>query len=626
MNLILTTKKLLVIALTTSLLTTIGCYDDEEDASEYYSKQKQTNVSDNSNVNEDIPKREKFIPKIGKYSGRRLNTSFGPPKTFNLYLAAESSSNDILGQMYIGLVTIDPASLEVIPNLAESWKVLDDRMTYIVKMKPNLKWSDGNPLTADDVVFTFNEVINNPDIPTNSRDGMLVDGVFPKVEKIDDLTVKFVTSKPFVPFLKNGLAAAIAPKHILSNLVKKDKDGRVKFNQWGSLNADPNTIVCNGPFKLKEYVAGQRVILAKNPYYWKKDAEGNQLPYLDEFITEIVKDQEVEVIKFKAKDSDALAVRGKDFETIRNEQTKGDFTIHNLGPSTGTLFVMFNMSTVKTEKGEPIIPSFKSKWFRNPKFRQALAHAIDKKTIVNSVYRGLAYPQISDISQQNPYYNPNIKDYEYNLDTALKMLQEIGFKKNDKDQLVDSENNRVEFDLVTNVGNAPRDAACAIIRSDWEKLGMKINYRPIQFNVMVQQIDETVDWESMMIGLTGSATEPHSGINVWRLSGRMHMFNMGNPIQNPRWVGRGTSYEQWEKDVIALYEKGSQEFDEEKRKQIYWKTQEIIAENLPFLYTVNPTSLIAIRNNIGNVYPTIQGGTGLNQVNWNTQEQYILTP
>jgi len=627
MNLISTTKKILVIALATSLLTTIGCYDNEEDAAEYYSTHKQTGSSVNSSgTNENTSQKKEFIRKIGKYGDRRLNTSFGPPKTFNVYLAAESSSNDILNQMYIGLVSTDPVSLKIIPSLAESWKVLSDKMTYIVKMKPNLKWSDGEPITADDVVFTYNDIINNPDIPTNMRDGMLVDGEFPKVEKLDDLTIKFTTPKPFVPFMRNGLATAIGPKHILGNLVKKDKDGRVKFNQWGSLNANPNSIVCNGPFKLKEYVAGQRVILEKNPYYWKKDAKGGSLPYLDEFITEIVKDQEVEVIKFKAKDSDALAIRGKDFESLRNEQTKGDFSIHNLGPSTGTLFVMFNMSTAKNEKGEPLIPSFKTKWFKNPKFRQALAHALDKKTMINSVYRGLAYPQVSDISQQNPYYNPTIKDYDYDLKKSAKMLEEIGFKKNEDGELFDSENNRVEFDLVTNVGNAPRDAACAIIRSDWEKLGVKVNYRPIQFNVMVQQIDETLDWDAMMIGLTGSALEPHAGINVWRLSGRMHMFNMGNPIQNPRWQGRGTSYEQWEKDVIAIYEKASQEFDETKRKALYWKAQEIVAQNLPFLYTVNMTSLIAIRNNIGNIYPTIQGGTGLGQVNWNTDEQYILTP
>lgn len=204
---------------------------------------------------------------------------------------------------------------------------------------------------------------------------------------------------------------------------------------------------------------------------------------------------------------------------------------------------MFNQSTVKDEKGKQVINPIKSAWFKNVKFRQALAHAIDKESIIKSIYRGLASPQISDISQQNPFYNPNVTKYEYNLETAAKKLEEAGFKKNEKGQLQDPKGNVVEFNLVTNSGNMTRDAACSMIRADWEKLGMKINYKPIQFNTMVQKIDETLDWEAMMIGLTGSSVEPHGGINTWRLAGRMHMFNMGNPEQNKAWKGRETSYE-----------------------------------------------------------------------------------
>ncbi|GIW21643.1 MAG: peptide ABC transporter substrate-binding protein [Candidatus Sericytochromatia bacterium] len=618
-------KKILLSLISCSLILS-GCPSDEGDEVEV-PKNTTSNNEKTESKNTEINSIKDYNPKVGKYGGKRTITSFSPPKTFNYYLAAETSSTDILIQLYVGLLTTDPKNPDkVIPELAESYEVKDDKVTYIVKLKKNLKWSDGQPITADDVVFTYNDIINNTDIPSNSRDGMLVDNKFPQVTKVDDYTIKFVTAKPFVPFLKNSLGTGIMPKHILANLVKKDKNGKIPFNQWGSLNSDPKSIVCNGPFKIKEYVPGQRVILERNPYFWRKDKEGNQLPYVDQYVVEIVKDQAVETIKFKALESDSITVQPQDFQTLKSEQEKLNFTIHNLGPNTGTLFIMFNLSTAKNEKGEQIVNPIKSRWFRNVKFRQALAHAIDKESIIRSVYNGLAKPQWSDISVQNPFFNPNVRTYPYDLKKAEEILKEAGFKKNDKGELLDDKGNRVEFDLVTNVGNTMRDAACGIIRADWEKLGIKVNYRPIQFNVMVQQIDETLDWEAMMIGLTGSASEPHSGINVWRLDGRMHMFNMGNANQNPIWKGRETTYEPWEKEVLDLFEKASQEFDPVKRKALYYKSQEIVSENLPFLYTVNSLALVAVRNNIGNIYPTIHGGSGLNMINWNSYEHYILTP
>lgn len=618
-------KKLIIAGMSCAMLVT-ACSDEGDETTNNSSASPAANATASTVTQTSANTNDKIVykPVVGKYGGKRTITSFAPPKTFNYHLAAETSSTDIVGQMYVGLVYTDPFTKDIKAELAESWEVKPDKVTYIVKMKKGLKWSDGKPITADDVVFTYNDVINNTDIPTNSRDGLLVEGQFPKVEKVDELTVKFVTAKPFVPFLRSGIGQGILPKHILGSLTKKDSSGKVQFNQWGNLSTDPKSLVCNGPYKLKEYVPGQRVILTKNENYWRKDEQGQGLPYISDYVTEIVKDQEVEVIKFKAKETDAFFLRGgQDYETLKPDEDKLNFKIYNMGPDDGTLFIMFNLSTAKNDKGKPIVDPIKSTWFRNVKFRQALAHALDKETMIKSIYRGLASPQISDISQQNPFYNPNVAKYDYDLKKAADTLTEAGFKKNAQGELSDSKGNRVEFNLVTNTGNTNRDAACSMIRADWEKLGIKVNYKPIQFNSMVQSIDETLDWDAMMIGLTGSSIEPHGGINTWRLSGRMHMFNMGNAEQNKNWKGRETTYEPWEKDTIKLWEQASQEFDPAKRKELYWKAQEIVANNVPFLYTVNKLALVAVRNNIGNIFPALGGGNGLNTVNWNSFEHYI---
>ena len=566
---------------------------------------------------------EKYEPGIGKRGGMRIISSTSLPKTFNAALAAETSSTDVIGQMYMGLVTTNSITTQVEPSLAEAWTLSPDKRTYTFTLRKGLKWSDGQPLTADDVVFTYNEIIDNKDIPNNYRDGLLINDQFPKVTKIDDLHVAVTTPEASVPFLR-GLSDPILPKHVFDGTTRPDKDGRIKFNQMWGQNTNPKEIIVNGPWKLADYKPGQWVVLEPNENYYLKDKQSGALPYLQKFITIEVQDQSTEIIKYMAKETDALALRAEDYDILEPMQKKGKFEIVNLGPATGTLFVMFNQSTAQNDKGKPVVDPLKSKWFRNKKFRQALAYAIDKEGMIQSIYRGRALPQFSHISQLNPFYNPNTPQYEYNLETAAAKLAEAGFTKNSNNELFDSEGHRVEFNLVTNAGNTMRDAACAILRKDWGKLGIKVNYQPVQFNIMVQQIDQTLDWEAMMIGLTGSAIEPHFGINSWKLDGRMHMFNMGHPAE---WVGKkgkkGTTFEPWEKEVLDIYEKAAKEFDVEKRKQLYWKSQEIVADNLPFLYTVNSLSLVTYRKNLGNIFPTIHGGSGLGVINWNTDVQYI---
>jgi len=567
----------------------------------------------NSNIKIGIEPPKIHNPKIGKRGGKRIIATISPPKTFNVFLAAETSSTEVLYRIYSGLIATDYVTTELQPDLAEKWEIKPDKRTYLITLRKGLKWSDGKPLTADDVVFTYNDIINNPDIPNNYQDGLVIDGKFPVITKIDDLTIQFVTAKPFSPFLR-GLADPIMPKHILGLTTKKDATGKLLFNQMWSLNSDVSKIVCNGAFKIGRYVPGQRVILVRNENYYKKDDKGNPLPYIDEVDFEIVKDIDVSLIKFKVGEIDSYSMRGQDYEMIKSEEKNGNFTIYNAGPTTGTEFIMFNMTTAKRENGKPIINPIKTAWFKNKKFRQALAHAIDKDTIIRSVYRNLAISQISDISHQNPFYWPNVHVYDYDLTKAAKLLESAGFTKNKDGELIDAKGNKVEFDLITNTGNNVRDAICSIIRQDWRELGLTVNYRPVQFNVMVQQIDETLDWEAMMIGLTGSAIEPHGGINVWRRKGHMHMFNMG--------AKKGTSYEPWEKEVEQLYEQSAMTFDLAKRKELYNKSQEVIAEQAPFLFTVTQLRLGAVKNFIQNVFYTIYPDS---PTMWNVEEQYILT-
>lgn len=533
------------------------------------------------------PKKEKIPVPQGtepRYGGSFVLDSISDPKSFNPVLAKETSTTAITGYIFEGLTDINPFTTEMEPRLAKSWEFSPDGKIWTFHLRDDVRWFDGTPFTADDVVFTYNELYYNPEIPTSARDILTIDGKKIKIEKVDTYTVRFILPKPFAPLLF-AIATEILPKHVVEPMVKAKT-----FNSAWGVNTPPDKIIGTGPFMLSEYIPSQRVVLKRNPDYWKKDKAGNKLPYLDSIVILIVPDQNSSLLKFQAGETDIIGIRGEDYAVLKPQESKGNFTIYNTGPTLSTTFLFFNQNP-------KAIPQYKWKWFTNKKFRQALAHAIDKESMINNVMAGLAIPGDSALTPSSRFfYNPDVKKYDYNLEKAKNLLQEAGFKiKSSK--LYDSDGNRVEFTLFTNSENNQRVNIGNIIKSDLDKLGIKVNFVPIQFNTLVTKIDATFDWDAIIIGLTGGV-EPHEGRNVWHSSGQLHMWH-------PRQKRPATA---WEAEIDRLFEEGATELNPEKRKKIYYRWQEIVAEELPVIYTVTPVSLYAVRNKFGGIKPTALAG------------------
>ncbi len=530
---------------------------------------------------------------VGIYGGKLTISSISDPKSFNSVIAKETSTTSITGLMFEGLTTVDGVTTEVEPSLAESWEVAEDKKTWTFHLRQDVKWFDGEPLTADDVVFTFNRLIYNEDIPTSARDILNIEGEFFKVEKVDDHTVRITTPKPFAPFLRS-IGTEIMPKHVLEKSVE---EGR--FNSTWGIDTPPSDIIGTGPFKLKEFKPGQHVILERNPNYWKKDATGNRLPYLDQIVILSVPNQDIQVLKFQAGELDGLGLRGQDFPLLKPKEQEGNFTIYNAGPTFGSNFVFFNRNPRKDDEGKPFVEPHKLKWFTDINFHRAVAHVVDKETIISNVMNGLGYPQDSPLSAAAKFFfNPNTKKYEYDLSKARAILERAGYKDRDGDGWIeDEEGNRVEFNLLTNSGNQVRENIALIIQDDLKKIGMKVNYAAILFNSLVTRIDATYDFDAVILGLTGGI-EPHSGKNVWHSSGHLHMWN-------PKQKSPAT---EWEKEIDEIFEKGAVELDENKRKELYDRWQVIVSEQLPMIYTASAASLTAVRNKFGNLKPTAYGG------------------
>ncbi len=542
-------------------------------------------------------------------------STLGDPKTFNY--ALNQASPNVFGFIYEGLIGENGVTGAIEPALAESWQISADKLRIVFTLREGLKWSDGEPLTADDVVFTYNDIYLNEKISTDVRDILQIGAsrALPKVRKLDTRRVEFTIPEPFAPFLRTtGLA--IMPAHSLRESVKTlDSEGKPKFiSMWG-VDTDPDKIIVNGPYRMASYQTNERVVFERNPYYWRKDTQGNPMPYIERFIWQIVENTDTALLQFRSGGLDMLGVSPLTFSLLKREEKRGDFTIYDGGPSSGTSFIAFNLNKGRKKDGTPLVNPIKSRWFNTVEFRQAVAYAIDRKTLIDNIFRGIGKTQNSPISVQSPYYlspQEGLKVYDYNPEKAKKLLLGAGFKYNDRGQLLDADGNRVRFTLLGSSGGRTTEAVGAQIKQDMSKIGIQVDFTLIDFGTLGEKLGNNFDWESYFGGFTGGV-EPNDGANVWAPDGGLHVFNQKPQPNQPPIIGREVA--DWEAQIGRLYIEGAKELDEAKRQAIYAETQRLSQEYLPFIYLVNPLSLAAVRNNIQGVKYS-----GLGGLLWNLQE------
>ncbi|GAB1540296.1 ABC transporter substrate-binding protein [Scytonema sp. NUACC21] len=522
------------------------------------------------------------------------------PKTFNYALIQESPN--ISAFTYEGLAKENGQTKEIEPNLAESWEISEDKLRITFTLHEGLKWSDGEPLTVDDVVFSFNKIYMNPLIPSYFQDGIRIgkSKAFPKVRKLDNRRVEFTLPEPFSPFLRIVAAGTgILPEHALRQAVEtKRSDGQPQFlSTWGT-DTDPKKIIVNGPYTIESYAPSQRVVFRRNPYYWRKDTQGNQQPYIERVVWQIVENPETALMQFRSGGLDLLEISAGSFQLLKREEKRSKFNIYNAGPDSGTSFMVFNLNKGR-RNGKPLVDPIKSRWFNNVAFRQAVAYAIDRQTMINNILRGLGETQNSPISVPSPYFlssKDGLKTYDYNPEKAKQLLLGAGFKYDSKGQLLDADGNRVRFSMLVSAGGRP--TVTPRIQQDLKRIGITMDLQFLDFGVIGEKISNTLDWESWYGAITGGI-EPANGYNIWSVDGNFHVFNQKPQDKKDRIEGWEAS--DWEKKIDNLYIQGSQEFDESKRKAIYAETQRLSQEYLPFIYLFNPLSLAAVRNNLENV-------------------------
>ena len=541
------------------------------------------------------------------------------PATFNYPL--NQSAYSVFGYLNEGLINENGLTSELEPGLAESWKVSKDGKKIVFTLREGLKWSDGEPMTTDDIIFSYDKIYFNDKIPSGLKDTLRVgmSRQFPKLKKIDSRQVEFSVAEPFAPFIRYAGGIPILPAHILQESISNtDSQGKPKFlTTWGT-DTDPKKIVGNGQYRMLSYTPNQRVVLERNPYFWRKDTQGSAQPYIQQIVWQIIENTDTQLLNFRSGDLDSLEVQPEVFPLLKREEKRGKYTVFNGGPDTGSVFMCFNLNKGRNPQKQPFVDPIKSRWFATKEFRQAIAYAINRDAMTNNIYRGLGAPLHSPIPAQSPFYlspKEGLKTYSYDLQKAKDLLLSVGFKYNAEGELLDTEGNKVRFTLLMAAGKKVREQMGTQIKQDLGKLGMQIDTQFQSFNTYVEKLRLTKNWDTYLGGFTGGL-EPHSGYNIWSVNGTLHSFNQGANAGEP--PIKGWEVAEWEQKIDDLYVKASQELDEVKRKELYAETQRIIAEQVPFIYMVNPLTFEAVRDRISGIKYSAIGGAF-----WNLYELKI---
>lgn len=529
---------------------------------------------------------------VGEYGGIFIQASSGEPKTFNPLLMEDSGSSAAISMFTIGLLAWNEAKQEVEPGLAASWDVAEDQRTFTFHLRKGLFWSDGAPFSADDVIFTF-KAVYDPRYPNRYAYDLSLDGEPFEVTKIDDYTVQISTPDIFAPFLQK-MTSFVLPKHILGEAYE---NGTLQ-QQWGLNTAinHPEQLVGMGMFQVLSYRPGERMVFRPNPHYYRADRDRKRLPYIDFYIYSFTGDSKAAELAFSRGETDVQALGSDSLGWIERFAKAQDFTIYDRGPTTHSNFLWFNLHPGSNADDKPFVDPVKREWFEDVRFRQAVSFGINRESIIRGVFLGKGTPLWGPESPANTrWYNPNVHTYPYNPERSRELLREADFRWNSQGQLLDSKGNRVEFTLITVEESPIRRQMATIFRQNMEDLGINVTLRFMDFNTLVGRIADSYNYEACMLGLTGGG-DPAGGMSVFHSSGRLHQWH---PSQE-------SPAREWEVEIDRLMVAQLKTLDYEERKQYWFRVQEIMSEQVPFIYLVTPNSYVGIKNRWKNLdLPTL---------------------
>ena len=528
----------------------------------------------------------------GKPGGSITHRLTTPINTLNYYQAADEPS--VLLTLFLindRLVALDHEKQTYVPSLAESYSVAADGVTVDVQLREGLKFSDGKPLTSNDVKFSLEAAY---DKTTNSpvfRDALSIGGKEMKVDVVDDRRLKFSLPEK-VAAVENYLEnLAVLPMHLLEADLKAGK----LAESW-KIDSDARSVVGSGPFMIESVQPGERVTLRRNPNYWKRDAAGTPLPYVDTLILEIAPDPNNTLARLQQNAIDiADRIRTSDFASLKTGG--GQVRAVDAGPGLANDHIWFNLNAA-SKSGASLENSPKHKWFADKRFRKAVAHAVDRQSISTKTLQGLATPVYGFVPAGNrAWLDPSLPRYDYDLERSRALLTEAGFSVKDnggKPELSDTDGNRVEFTLLVPAENEPRKLIAAVIQEDLAKLGIAMQVVPLDFQGINERWNSTFDYDAVLSGISLTGLDPSSFAGFLPSGATAHQWR-------PKQTQPAT---EWEKRIDELFAQQASETDPAVRKQKFNEIQSIIVEEMPVIPIVSRHIVSAVNERVGNHSPS----------------------
>ncbi len=518
--------------------------------------------------------------------GRLTVTQRSEPRSFNR-LASGSSVTDVISHLtQAKLVRINRATQQLEPWLAETFETAPGGTVFTLKLREGLRWSDGTPFTTEDVLFTF-RALQDEKAGSVLASALEINGQQIKVSAPDARTIRLEYPAPFGPGLRLLDNLPILPRHKLEGALSAGN-----FAQSWNAATPPGDMAGMGPFQLVRYDAGQRLVFARNPNYWRKADDGKALPYLDEVVMEIVPDQSVELLRLQGGQADMFqyALRPEDIATLRPLVDQKRVSLIELGVTTDPDVFFLNLRDRHWAK-DP-----RRAWITRREFRQAISHAIDREAFADAIYLGAAVPVWGPVTPGNKeWFSPNVPRYPYSVDQARAKLAEIGLTNRDADEwLEDEHGTEARFTLLTYRGNQVMERESAMLRDELRKVGVAVDVVPLETNALIDRMLRG-DFESILFNYAATDLDPAISRDFWLSSGAAHVWNMA----------QAAPATPWEKEIDSLMAQQTATLDQAERRRLFAEVQRVFGEQVPALYFVAPRLYMGVSSRTLNLTPSV---------------------
>ena len=508
------------------------------------------------------------------------------PRTFNRLIARDTASSLIAELTQAALVRINKVEGRIEPWLAESWTRGDDGRTYTLRLREGLRFSDGSPFTAADVLFSF-EAVYDDSIASPLGDALRIDGKPIEVTALDRSTVIVRFPKSFSPGVRVLSNLPILPRHRLGTALAAG----TLAEQW-DVTTPPDSIVGLGPFVLSSYLPGQRLVFARNPHYWRQDAQGRRLPYLDRLTLEIVPDQNAEMLRLESGQIDftQTEVRATDYASLRRAEAEGWVQLFALGVALDADFLFFNL------RPEALAGDLRRSWLQADDFRRAISHAVDRRSFADTVCLGLGEPVYGPVTPgHRRWHNPDVTNFEFDVAQARTRLAGLGLGDRDGDgMLEDRRGEPVRFTLLTQRGHTVRETAAAVLAEDLRQVGIAVDVVPLEFGALIQRV-MAMDFDAAYLGFRASDTDPASNLDLWLSSAAFHFWNPSQPTPSTAWEAHID-------EVMAAQISAPTDVE---RERLFDEVQQIFAEFVPAIYFAAPRVFVATSSRVANADPAL---------------------